>query len=308
MRSSRTLTGTLLALGAVLLWAVNGTVSRVVLDSGLSPLRLAEIRITGSAVILLIAVALLRRTELRLTRRDVVAFAVFGVVGMICVQWMYFEAIDRIPISLALIIEYLAPLMVAVWVRVVWKRHLPWLVWAALPVAVVGLALALGLTGGDLGGLSGAGVLWSLGAGCSYAYYALHAEVLTRTRSPAVVLALGLGFGSLVLAVVVPWWSFPFDALGGTGAIGALDVPVWLAVAWVVVLGTVIPFTLLVTGVRMIGADGAIVTAMLEPVLAGAVAWVLIGQVLTPAQILGGSIVLLAVTVAQVARARAATG
>ena len=308
MRSSRTLAGTLLALGAVLLWAVNGTVSRAVLDSGLSPLRLAEIRITGSAVILLVAVALVRRAELRLGRRDVLAFAAFGVIGMICVQWMYFEAIDRIPISLALIIEYLAPLMVAIWVRVVWKRHLPWLAWAAIPVALAGLGLALGLTGGDLGGLSGVGVLWSLGAGCSYAYYALHAEVLTRTRTPAAVLALGLAFGSVALAVVAPWWSFPYDALNGTGPIGSLDVPVWLAVAWVVVLGTVIPFTLLVTGVRMIGADGAIVTAMTEPIFAGAVAWVVLGQVLTPTQIAGGAIVLAAVTVAQVARARAATG
>jgi drug/metabolite transporter (DMT)-like permease len=149
-------------------------------------------------------------------------------------------------------------------------------------------------------------VAWSLGAGAAYAYYALHAEVLTRTRTPAAVLALGLAFGSAALAVVAPWWAFPFDALVGSGAVGPLSVPVWLGVAWVVMLGTVIPFTLLITGVRMIGADGAIVTAMLEPVFAGIVAWVVLGQVLAPAQIAGGAIVLAAVTVAQVARARAA--
>lgn len=308
MRRSRTLTGTLLVVGATLLWGVNGTVSRVCLDSGLSPARLAEIRITGAAAILLLLVAVTRRGELRMGRREILPYIAFGVVGMICVQWMYFEAIDRIPISLALIIEYLAPLMVALWVRIVWGRRLPWAAWAAIPIALAGLALALGLTGGDLGGLSGIGVLWSLGAGVAYAYYALHAETLARRRSPMAVLGLGMGVAAVVLAVALPWWAFPVDALGGSGAIGELTVPVWSAVAFVIVLGTVVPFTMIVAGVRRVGADGAIVTAMLEPIFAGAVAWIVLGQVLTTAQIAGGAIVLAAVTVAQVARARAATG
>ena len=308
MRSSRTLTGTLFAVAATLLWGVNGTVSRICLENGLSPVRLTEIRITASALLLLAFVAVTRRAELRLGRRELLPYAAFGVIGLVCVQWTYFEAIDRIPISLALIIEYLAPLMVALWVRFVWKRQLPWLVWAAIPVAVGGLALALGLTGGDLGGLSTAGVVWSLLAGATYAYYALHAETLTRRRSAPAVLALGLGFGAIALAVVLPWWSFPFGALAGTGEAGPVALPIWLAVAYVVVLGTVVPFTLIIAGVRRIGADGAIVTAMLEPIFAGAVAWVVLGQVLTPVQILGGAVVLVAVTAAQIARARAATG
>ncbi len=306
MRASRTLTGTLFAVAATLLWGVNGTVSRVCLDSGLSPVRLAEIRITASAVILLAVVAVVRRAELRLSRREVLPYLAFGAIGLVCVQWTYFEAIARIPISLALIIEYLAPLMVALWVRLVWKRRLPWLVWAAIPLALAGLALALGLTGGDLGGLSAAGVLWSVAAGVTYAYYALHAEVLTRRRSAAAVLGIGLGFGAVALAIALPWWSFPFDALLRTGEAGPVALPVWLAVAYVVVFGTVVPFTLIIAGVRRIGADGAIVTAMLEPIFAGAVAWVVLGQVLSPVQVLGGAIVLAAVTAAQIARARAA--
>ena len=305
MRMSRTLAGTLLAVGATLLWGVNGTVSRIAMDGGLSPIRLTEIRIGASAVVLLVFVALTDRAALRLSRREVLPYLAFGAIGLVCVQWTYFEAIDRIPISLSLIIEYLAPLMVALWVRIVWKRRLPWLVWVAIPVAGVGLALALGLQGGDLGGLSGIGVLWSLGAGATYAYYALHAESLTRRRSPAAVLALGLTFGAVVLSVALPWWSFPFDALTGTGAAGPIELPAWAGIAYIVLLGTVLPFTMIIAGVQRIGADGAIITAMLEPIFAGVVAWVVLDQVLTPTQVLGGAVVLAAVTAAQIARARA---
>ncbi|MGI9116266.1 MAG: EamA family transporter [Gaiellales bacterium] len=306
MRASRTLTGTLMVVGAVTLWGVNGTVSRVAMDAGLDPSRLAEVRITASAAVLLAWLLWRDRAALRLTRRELLPFAAFGGIGLVCVQWTYFEAIDRVPIGIALIIEYSAPLMVALWVRFVWRRTLPWVAWAAIPVAMAGLALVLGLGGGDLAGLSTAGVLWSLAAGVSYAYYVLHAESLTRRRSAPAVLGIGLGFGAVVLAVALPWWSFPWATLGATAATAPVDAPAWAYCTYVVLLGTVIPFALMLAGVHRIGADGASVTAMLEPILAGAVAWVALDQVLTAPQVLGGAIVLAAVTAAQASRARAA--
>lgn len=307
MRASRMLTGTLMVVGAVTLWGVNGTASRVVMDAGMEPARLAEIRITASALLLLLWLVWRERPALRLGRREVLPFLAFGGVGLVCVQWTYFEAIDRVPIGIALIIEYTAPLMVALWVRFVWKRQLPWLAWAAIPVAIVGLGLVLGIGGGQLAGLSTVGLLWSVAAGVAYAYYVLHAESLTRRRSSTAVLGIGLTFGAVVLAIALPWWSFPWSALATTASSAPLDAPAWLYCVYVVVLGTVVPFALMLAGVHRIGADGASVTAMLEPILAGAVAWVALGQVLTTEQVLGGAIVLAAVTAAQVSRARAAS-
>lgn len=307
MRASRMLTGTLMVVGAVTLWGVNGTASRVVMDAGVEPARLAEIRITASALLLLGWLLLRDRAALRLQRSELLPYLAFGGIGLVCVQWTYFEAIDRVPIGIALIIEYSAPLMVALWVRFVWKRQLPWLAWAAIPVALAGLALVLGVGGGQLAGLSTVGVLWSVAAGVAYAYYVLHAESLTRRRSAPAVLGIGLAFGSVVLAFALPWWSYPWSALGATATSAPLDAPAWLYCAFVVVLGTVVPFALMLAGVHRIGADGASVTAMLEPILAGAVAWVALDQVLTTGQVVGGAIVLAAVTVAQVSRARAAS-
>ncbi len=307
MRASRMLTGTLMVVGAVTLWGVNGTASRVVMDAGVEPARLAEIRISASALLLILWLLWRDRPALRLGRREVLPFLAFGGIGLVCVQWTYFEAIDRVPIGIALIIEYSAPLLVALWVRFVWKRQLPLVAWCAIPVALAGLALVLGIGGGQLAGLSTAGLLWSLAAGVAYAYYVLHAESLTRRRSAPAVLGIGLAFGAVVLSIVMPWWSYPWAALGETAASAPLDAPAWLYCIYVVVLGTVIPFALMLAGVHRIGADGASVTAMLEPILAGAVAWVALGQVLSTEQVLGGAIVLAAVTAAQVSRARAAS-
>lgn len=307
MAMSRTASGTLLVAGAATLWGFNGTVSALIMEAGVPPSRLAEARIVLAAVLLLAWLAWRDRDALRLTRREALAFASFGIIGLVGVQWLYFEAISRIPISISLVIEYSAPLLVALWVRFAWHRNLPWAVWAAIPLALVGLALVLDLQGGVDGRLSALGVALSLGAACCSAYYALHAERLTQHRSATAVLGIGLGFGAVALLIAQPPWSFPFAATAGWSDGLGVDLPVWLMLLWVSVLGTIAPFAMMIAGVRRIGADGASVTAMIEPILAGAVAWVLLGQSLSPLQILGGLVVLVAVAWAQVSRARAET-
>ena len=307
MAMSRTASGTLLVAGAAALWGFNGTVSALIMEAGVAPSRLAQARIVLAAVLLLAWLAWRDRDALRLTRREAAAFAAFGVIGLVGVQWLYFEAISRIPISISLVIEYSAPLLVALWVRFAWGRHLPWAVWAAIPLALVGLALVLDLQGGIDGRLSALGVALSLGAALCYAYYALHAERLTQHRSATAVLGIGLGFGAVALLVAQPPWSFPYGELADWSDGLGVDLPVWLMLLWVSVLGTIVPFAMLIAGVRRIGADGASVTAMIEPIIAGAVAWSLLGQSLSFLQILGGLVVLAAVAWAQVSRARAET-
>ncbi|MGA0121950.1 MAG: EamA family transporter [Gaiellales bacterium] len=301
---SRTLSGTLLVAGAATLWGFNGTISTAVMEAGLPPSRLAEARIVIGALILLAWLVWRDRASLRLTRREALMFAVFGIVGLVGVQWFYFEAISRIPVSISLVIEYSAPLVVALWVRFAWKRRLPWQAWAAIPVALVGLALVLDLAGGVDERLSMLGVALSVCAAACYAYYALHAERLTQRRSATSVLGIGLAFGALALLIVQPPWSFPFDGLQvETDALG-VALPLWPLLLWVAVFGTVVPFAMLISGVRRMGADGATVTAMIEPIVAGAFAWALLGQSLGVGQIIGGLIVLAAVAWAQLSRAR----
>ena len=303
MHVSRTLSGTLLVAGAATLWGISGTAARVVMDAGLPPERFAEARLTLASLMLLAWVVVRRRNELRLTRRELLAYACFGTLGLIGVQLFYFEAINRIPISISLVIEYSAPLLVALWVRFVWGRMLPWLVWVAIPVAIGGLVLVLGV-GNDTGSLSGAGIAVSVGSSLSYAYYSLHSESLMRKRSPVSVLGIGLAFGAIALGIALPWWSFPWSVLSVVATTAPITAPTYLYVLFVVIIGTVIPFAMFLAGVQRVRADGATVTAMLEPIIAGAIAWSLLGQVLSAPQVIGGLGVLAAVTLAQLSRAR----
>lgn len=295
---------------AATLWGINGSLTRAVLDSGLGETRLSAVRITGTALVLLVFVGLTARRHLRLEAREVVAFASFGVLGLVAVQWLYTFAVARMDVALVLVIEYLAPLLVAGWAVLVMREHVPRAVWWLTVAALVGLGLALGVGGDTLESVSGIGALAALGGAVAYAYYALHAERLMRGRPAVAVVALGMGFGAVFWAVAAPWWSFPTDALTSEVALGSrLDatIPAWLALILIVVMGTVVPFSLMLAGMRRVRATGATVTAMLEPVVAGAVAWLWLDQRLTALQVAGGAIVIVAVLAAQLVRARGAS-
>ena len=208
--------GYAMAAAAAVLWGINGAVSKTILSTGLSSERLAQVRSLGAAVGLLAILAVLAPGRLRLTRRELPYLVVFGVVGLAFVQWFYFLAIHRLAIGVALLIEYLAPLLVALWARFAYHDPVRWRIWAALALALAGLALIVNVFGGGAS-LSTAGVLFALAGAFAYALYVLLAEHVVGGRDPVSLLAWGFLFTSVFWAVLVPWWSFPGHALTDSG-------------------------------------------------------------------------------------------
>src|SRR5450631_3921607 len=129
MRSTRTSTGVLLAIGAAFLFAINGNVSKVALENGISSLELVSMRSAGTALILLVITAVRDPASLRVSRRELRFMALYGLTGIAMVQWLYFVAIQRMPVGIALLFEYTAPLMVALWVRFVQKEPVKSRLW-----------------------------------------------------------------------------------------------------------------------------------------------------------------------------------
>jgi drug/metabolite transporter (DMT)-like permease len=297
--------GYLMASVAAVLWGINGAVSKVILASGLSSERLAQVRSLGAAAGLILILALAAPGRLRLTRRELPYILVFGVGGLAFVQWFYFLAIHRLAIGIALLIEYLAPLLVALWARFVYHEHVRRRIWVALGLALIGLALIVQLVGGGAT-LSTAGVLFALGGAFAYALYVLLAEHVVGDRDPVSLLGWGFLFASVFWAVISPWWSFPGHrivaetSLGGN--IAGLHLPVWALAAWMVVLGTIVPFFLLVSALRHLSATTVGIVAMLEPVAGAVVAWAWLGESLGGVQLAGAAIVLAAIGLAQTAR------
>src|SRR4051794_31861937 len=297
--------GYAMAAAAALLWGINGAVSKTILSTGLSSERLAQVRSLGAAVGLFAVLAVLAPRRLRLTRRELPYLLVFGVVGLAFVQWFYFLAIHRLAIGVALLIEYLAPLLVALWARFAYHDPVRRRIWVALGLALAGLALIVNVFGGGTS-LSTAGILFALGGAFAYALYVLLAEHVVGGRDAVSLLAWGFLFASVFWAVVVPWWSFPLDELTASAALGGTlaphHLPVWLLALWMVALGTIAPFFLLVSPLRHVSATTAGIVAMLEPVVGALVGWLWLQESLDGVQLVGAAVVLAAIGLAQTAR------
>ena len=145
------------------------------------------------------------------------------------------------------------------------------------------------------------------GVACvSFAFYILVAERGTRRRDSISLLAWTFCFAALFWAVVEPWWSFPGEALTGTtsllGHLSSVHAPLWLLVTWMVVLGSIVPFALVVAALPRIGATRTAIVSMLEPVVAILVAWAWLGEALDGAQVAGAALTLAGIGLAQTAR------
>jgi drug/metabolite transporter (DMT)-like permease len=300
----RPLRGYAMLLVAATLFAINGSVAKVILASDISALRLTEVRITGAAIGLLIVLALARPSSLRVRRNELLFLACFGIGGLALTQWLYFFAIHRLPIGIALLIQFLAPLIVALWARFVMHRPVRRRIWAALVLSLTGLSLVVQIW--DTGTLDPVGVAAALAAAGAFALYILLAERGVGDRDPVSLTCYGFVFGALFFAVIQPWWSFPFDVVDEQvsllGNLSSADAPVWALMLWVVVMGTMVTFGLFVAALRHVPAPRAAIVAMFEPVVAIIVAWAWLDEELAAAQLVGAAIVLAGILLAQTAR------
>jgi drug/metabolite transporter (DMT)-like permease len=300
----KTVRGYLMVSVAAVLFAVNGVVSKVILSTGLSSMRLSEVRSTGAFAALAVAILALRPQLLRIGRRELALLALFGVAGLVSVQLFYFLAIHRLDIGIALLIQFLAPLLVALWARYFMHEHVRRRIFVSLALSLSGLALMVEVWRGIV--LDGLGVTFALIAALAFAVYILLAERAVATRDAYTVSCYGFFFASLFWAVFQPWWTFPGTIAGESvslhGHLASVHLPVWLLMTWMVLLGTVVPFALVVGALRHLSATRAGIAAMLEPVVATLVAYAWLGESLSPVQLVGGLVVLCAILLAQSAR------
>ncbi len=295
--------GYLLYLGAAALFALNGTVAKSLLLAGIEATRLSQFRATFAFLILLGVVAVTNRGALRLRRAETPLLLVYGVLGIALTQFLYYLAIERLPIGITLLIEFTAPLVIAIWFRFGLKHPTRSIVWAALVTAIGGLAIVAEAWKGFT--LDPLGVVFAIGAMVALVIYFVTADVQVRQpapRDPVSLTMWGMGAAALAWAVVAPWWSFPFDDFtGGVQLLGAVGpvVPALGLAGWMVVLGTVVPFSLVVLSMQHLRASQASTVGLTEPIFATVIAWLALGEALSPVQIAGAAVVLASVLVAE---------
>ena len=294
----------MLLTGAVL-FGMTGSVGKVILEAGIEPARLTSLRNTGSAIGLTIVMAVGGRQRFRVERREIPALIVVGLSGAALIQWCYFVAVDRLPIGIALLLEFTAPVLVALYSRFVLRDVLPRRVWIGLTAALVGLALVAQVGGGD--GLDPVGVAAGLAAAGFLATFYLVGKHSLASRDPISVSWWMFVVASVFWAVVEPWWQFDVGVLGEQvsllGTVADVTVALWVPVLWIIVLGTLVPYALTMAALHHLTPTTTGIVGMVEPVVATTVAWAWLSQALTPTQIAGGVLVLVAVGIVQASTA-----
>jgi drug/metabolite transporter (DMT)-like permease len=278
-------------------------------SGGMSALRVSEVRATGSAVLLLGGLALVRRHELRIRREEVAFLAALGLVALAISQFLYFVSIRHLAIGVALVIVNLAVVLVALWARFFGRGGVQPRLWVAIALALGGLGLVAQFWRGLA--LDALGLGAATACALTYAAYLLMAErSAERGRAAYVLVAWGFLVGALFWAVAQPWWSFPYELLGrDVSLLGRLDgsrAPVWLLLAFMVPFGSLLPFVLYASALRYIPATHVVIAAVLEPVLGSVVAFVWLEERLGAFELAGGLLVLAGVVLAQTALPRAA--
>jgi drug/metabolite transporter (DMT)-like permease len=302
-RVARPALGYAFTLAAAGFFAVNGTVSTLALQAGIPPTRLTALRCTGAALVLLLVLATVSPGRLRVTWREVPFLAVFGVVGVALTQFLYYVSIGRMPVGIALVFEMTAPVFIALYVWLVRREKVRSRLWLALLLSLSGLALVAQVWQ-DGGSLDPIGVGAALLAALCLATYYLMGERGTVTRDPVALTCWSFVAAGLFWAAAAPWWAFDASVLGERVpvSVGSVELPLGVLVAWIVVLGAIVPFWLSIAALSHLAPTTAGLVATVEPVFASIVAWLWVEQVLTGWQVAGGIVVLTGILLAQTAR------
>ncbi|MFD8548056.1 DMT family transporter [Streptomyces sp. NPDC059649] len=288
-----------IALLSALAFGGSGVAAKPLITAGLEPLHVTWLRVAGAALVML-PLAWRHRD---LPRRRPALLAGFGLLAVAGVQACYFAALSRIPVGVALLIEYLAPALVLGWVRFVQKRPVTRAAAVGVVLAVGGLACVVEIWSGlrfDVLGLA-----LALGAACcQVGYFVLsdHGSDGEDTADPLGVIAYGLLIGAVILTAIARPWELDWTVLGGGADMNGTQVPAALLLAWIVLVATVAAYLTGVVSIRRLSPQVAGVVACLEAVIATVLAWVLLGEHLSAPQILGGVVVLIGAFIAQLAK------
>ena len=288
------------------LFAFNGIISKIVLLDEISAWRLTQIRTGGAFVILFTFFIIFKRNELKPTKAELPWLILFGFVGVAMVQALYFVAIERMYIGIALLIEFTAPIWILLFLRFVLKKHVPKGLWYAIALAFTGLLLITQIWSGL--SVDQVGLLAAFFDALALAGYFLIGDLLGKTKSSGAIATWGFGVASLLLVFALPVWNFPVAALTSEmnllGRFESYELPGWVLILWIVIMGTIAPYLLVISGLKLLSASTASIFGMIEPVLAGMFAWWWLNESLTTTQLIGCVIVILGIGIADRARSK----
>jgi drug/metabolite transporter (DMT)-like permease len=294
--------GLWLALGAAMAMGSAAAALKAMASTGLPAVNIAQARLFVGAVALMAVAGVVRRGRMRVARKDWWLVGAYGLAGLAANQVVFSMSLTRLSVGVALLLEYLAPVLVALWVRFVRREPVSALVWAGIVGTLVGLGMVARVWAGFA--LDGIGFVLGLLAAVTMASRFVLADRGLRRQDPLVLAAWSTTVAAGALLVSGAVAPFPVDALAREADLNGTAVPMVLLVAWVGLVGTAGGVLLAVAAQRLLTPTSASLVLTLEVVVGAGLAYLVLGEAPAEVQVLGGVVMLAGVVVAQVAITR----
>ena len=293
-------------IAAAMGFALGGVAAKILREADMDAFRLTQIRTVGAAFILLVIAFMRGKEQLYARKNELKDLFIFGTVGVAAVTSFYFFAIKYLYVSVALVIEFTASIWIVLYLRFIKKKQISPIMWWGIACAFSGLFLLSQIWTGTT--LHPLGVAVAFADAIALSIYFLFADRLSQTRTSLSLMAWGLGVAAVFWSLVLPWWNFPFEFLTNTyrleGSLSNYSAPGWAIVLWMIVVGTVIPYLLTITGIRELSASTGSVIGMIEPLFAGVIAWWLLSEAFNTTQLIGCAVLLIGIYLADKARSQ----
>lgn len=286
------LIGLLLAIVSAAMFGTSGAVAKSLLVEGWTPGAAVTVRVSLGALILAPFAVRELRGRWHLFRQPLawVHLALFGLVAVAGCQLFYFLAVERLSVGVALMLEYLGPILVVGWLWLAKGQRPKPLTVGGIVLAVLGLLLILDVLGEVR--LSTAGVLWGLAAAVGLAVFFIVGADDASGLPPITFSAAGMALGALALALcgllgIVPMeWSTDPAVLAGQTA------PWWVPIGWLGLVAAALAYVTGIAAARRLGAKVSSFVGLAEVMFAVLWAWLLLAELPAPIQLLGGVLIL----------------
>jgi len=295
--------GYIYTLSAVLLFGLNGSMAKVVIEAGVTPAQLSFFRVLATTTLAGLVLLMFHRDGFRLTRKQFGAMVLIGVFGVALIQVAYATAISLLPVGIALLIQYCGVVLVALFAYFVFHEPAKPRLWFALVLVVLGLIAVANISSAPLNPF---GLAAAIAAALCLALYFLMSERMLGQASVLTVAFWPMLFATAVLVIpAAPWTIEPetlFSVRPMGGVLDGIELPVWVPLAWVSVIGTFVTYYLSFLGIRSLKASQAGILSIGEVVFAFLFAWLWLRETLAPVQLIGVITVIVGIAIAQTAR------
>ena len=295
--------GVSLMIACGLTFGLSGSFATGLMRSGWTPGAAVLARIVCAAVVLLVAAALVDRAGLRNSPRHWRTIGGYGLTAIVGAQLSFFMAIQYLSVGVALMIQFLAPVVVIAWDWLVRHRRVGTVTLAGTALALVGAAAVIDVFGGLR--LSPVGLAWAALSLAGATAFFLFAERSADTVSPIVLLATGMTFGGMLVGALVAVGALSATFATAPVVLAGVALPWYVALGLLVVVSTVVAYLLGLAGGDRIGSTLMSLVLLSEVLFAAVFAWLLVGQTITALQAIGGVAIVAGVALARIGGAGA---